>query len=105
MTNLFKSATSAASAKKAAIHTTSLPTRLVLVMLRIYRAILSPMIMGLYGPACRFEPSCSEYARQAIAAYGVMRGGAMTARRLARCHPLGGHGHDPVPARASSARE
>ena len=79
-------------------------TRLALTMLRIYRAILSPMIMGIYGPACRFEPSCSQYAHQAIAAYGVMRGGAMAARRLARCHPLGGHGHDPVPARAHARR-
>jgi len=93
------------SAHQAEIHTTSLPTRLALVMLRIYRAIVSPMIMGIYGPACRFEPSCSQYAHQAIAAHGLVRGGAMAARRLARCHPLGGHGHDPVPARASVGRE
>ena len=82
----------------------NLPTQVALAMLRIYRAIMSPMIMGLYGPACRFEPSCSQYAHQAIAAYGVMRGGAMAVRRLARCHPLGGHGHDPVPARACGTR-
>jgi len=74
----------------------NLPLKLALAMLRLYRAILSPMLMGLYGPACRFEPSCSEYAQQAIEAYGVMRGGAMAARRLARCHPMGGHGYDPV---------
>ena len=83
----------------------SLPTQLALMMLRVYRAILSPLIMGIYGPACRFEPSCSEYAHQAIATFGVMRGIAMAARRLARCHPLGGHGHDPVPARAQTGRE
>jgi len=83
----------------------SVPTQLALMMLRIYRAILSPLIVGIYGPACRFEPSCSEYAHQGIAAYGLMRGGAMAARRLARCHPLGGHGHDPVPARAHTGRE
>jgi putative membrane protein insertion efficiency factor len=93
------------SAHQAEIHTMSLSARLALVMLRIYRAIVSPMIMGIYGPACRFEPSCSQYAHQAIAAHGLMRGGAMAARRLARCHPLGGHGHDPVPARASAGRE
>ncbi|HLI81895.1 MAG TPA: membrane protein insertion efficiency factor YidD [Candidatus Binataceae bacterium] len=82
----------------------NVPSKFALAMLRLYRAILSPMLMGFYGPACRFEPSCSEYAREAIEAYGVMRGSAMAARRLARCHPLGGHGHDPVPARAGRAR-
>ncbi len=83
----------------------SIATRIALAMLRIYRAILSPMLLGIYGPACRFEPSCSEYAHQAIATYGVMRGIAMAARRLARCHPLGGHGHDPVPAHPHTGRE
>ncbi len=83
----------------------SVAARIALGILRIYRAIVSPMIMGIYGPACRFEPSCSEYAHQAIAAYGVIRGGAMAAQRLARCHPLGGHGHDPVPARAGAGRK
>ena len=78
----------------------SISRRVALATLRIYRAIVSPMIVGLFGPACRFEPSCSEYAHQAIAEYGVTRGGLMAMRRLARCHPLGGYGHDPVPSRA-----
>ncbi len=78
---------------------------MALGILRLYRAILSPMIMGIYGPACRFQPTCSEYAHQAISTYGAMRGTAMAARRLARCHPLGGHGLDPVPARAQTGRE
>jgi putative membrane protein insertion efficiency factor len=73
--------------------------------LRIYRAIISPMIVGLFGAACRFEPSCSEYAHGAISEFGVIRGTALAARRLARCHPFGGHGHDPVPARSSAGRE
>jgi len=77
-----------------------LSTKLALAMLRCYRAIVSPMLMGIYGPACRFMPSCSEYAHQSIEAHGVMRGSAMALRRLARCQPLGGHGHDPVPARS-----
>jgi len=71
---------------------------------RFYRAILSPMILGLYGSACRFEPSCSEYAHQAITQFGLIRGVSMAARRLARCRPLGGHGYDPVPARPGPGR-
>ncbi len=62
----------------------------------IYRAAISPVIHALNGPACRFEPSCSEYARDAIAEYGTIRGGAMALWRIARCNPIGGHGYDPV---------
>ncbi len=68
-----------------------------LIALDGYRAILSPAILGLFGPACRFRPSCSEYAREAVARYGAARGLWMAARRVARCHPMGGHGYDPVP--------
>jgi putative membrane protein insertion efficiency factor len=67
-----------------------------------YRMIVSPLLMALFGPACRFEPSCSRYAAAAISEHGVWRGGLLAARRLLRCHPLGGHGYDPVPA--TSAR-
>jgi putative membrane protein insertion efficiency factor len=63
----------------------------------IYRAAISPVIHALNGPACRFEPSCSEYARDAIATHGMIRGGAMAIWRIARCNPVGGHGFDPVP--------
>ena len=63
----------------------------------IYRRAVSPLIHAAYGPACRFEPSCSEYARDAISHYGLMRGVAMAAWRVARCNPFGGHGYDPVP--------
>jgi uncharacterized protein len=65
----------------------------------IYRAAISPVIHALNGPACRFEPSCSEYARDAIATHGMVRGGAMAIWRIARCNPVGGHGFDPVPDR------
>ena len=66
-------------------------------MVAIYRAVISPVIHALNGPACRFEPSCSEYARDAIAMHGIVRGGAMAIWRIARCNPVGGHGFDPVP--------
>ena len=48
-------------------------------------------------PSCRFAPSCSEYAAQALLKYGPLKGGWMATKRLMRCHPWGGHGHDPVP--------
>ena len=62
----------------------------------IYRVAISPLIHAINGPACRFEPSCSAYARDAIAHYGIVRGGAMAIWRIARCNPMGGHGYDPV---------
>ncbi len=63
-----------------------------LALLRGYKVLLSPFFAG----SCRFYPSCADYARDAIAQYGVVRGGWMAARRLSRCHPFGGHGYDPV---------
>ena len=66
-------------------------------ILRAYRIVLSPLLLALSGPACRFEPSCSEYAQLAIRSHGIWRGGYIAARRLLRCRPMGGHGYDPVP--------
>lgn len=51
---------------------------------------------------CRFIPSCSEYAREAVLTHGAVRGSGMTLRRLSRCHPLGGRGFDPVPQPAGA---
>jgi putative membrane protein insertion efficiency factor len=62
-------------------------------MIRFYRRAISPMT----PPACRFMPTCSEYAQEAIERYGAGRGGWMAVRRLFRCHPFGGKGYDPVP--------
>lgn len=72
-----------------------LPRLLVVSLLRLYRAVVSPM----YGPTCRFYPSCSEYALIAVDRHGVLRGGWLAIRRLLRCHPWNPGGVDPVPPR------
>jgi uncharacterized protein len=64
---------------------------------RAYKVLISPLFTG----SCRFQPSCADYARDAVIAHGVLRGGWLGLRRLARCHPFGGHGFDPVPAGAT----
>ncbi len=63
------------------------------VPIHIYRYTLSPLI----GPRCRYAPSCSEYAAEAIQRHGVFKGIWLGFRRICRCHPLGGSGYDPVP--------
>jgi len=67
---------------------------LVAFLIRIYQWTLSPLL----GPRCRFYPSCSAYAAEAVERHGAARGTWLAVRRLARCHPLGGHGVDLVPA-------
>lgn len=62
-------------------------------LLRLYRYFLSPLL----GPSCRFHPSCSEYAEQALASHGTLRGGWLALRRLCRCGPWHPGGYDPVP--------
>lgn len=68
-------------------------SRLIQILIRLYQLGLSPLL----GPHCRFEPSCSRYASEAIARYGVAHGGAMAVRRICRCHPFNPGGYDPVP--------
>ena len=62
-------------------------------LIRTYQMVLSPLFAG----SCRFTPSCSVYATGAIERFGAVRGTYLAARRLARCHPFGSHGVDPVP--------
>jgi putative membrane protein insertion efficiency factor len=77
--------------------------RLVCAAIDLYRIIISPLIVAHAGPACRFEPTCSAYAREAIAEYGPWRGGWMAIRRVMRCRPAGGWGYDPVRHRMNDA--
>lgn len=67
--------------------------------MHVYRWTLSPAKTFLFGPQgrCRFEPTCSEYALEAIAAHGALAGGWLAVKRVCRCHPWGGCGADPVP--------
>jgi putative membrane protein insertion efficiency factor len=68
-------------------------TRLILGLIAIYKGLLSP----LFGPRCRFHPSCSDYARDAVVRFGAGRGGLLALWRIARCQPLCAGGLDPVP--------
>lgn len=65
----------------------------VALLIRIYQWTVSPLL----GPVCRFDPSCSRYALEAVLRFGVLRGGWLALKRLARCHPWHPGGVDPVP--------
>ncbi len=70
-----------------------LPARVLGAMIKGYRLLLSP----LFGPCCRFHPTCSDYALQALSVHGACKGGWFALRRLLRCHPFSPGGYDPVP--------
>ena len=66
---------------------------LLILPIRFYRAAISPM----FPPACRYVPTCSQYAIEAITKYGPVKGLWLAVKRILRCHPWGGSGYDPVP--------
>ena len=68
-------------------------TRVMILLVRGYQKGISPFL----PPSCRYTPTCSAYAVEALQKHGAARGGWLALRRLARCHPWGGHGFDPVP--------
>ena len=74
---------------------------LTLALVRGYQGFVSPLL----GCRCRYLPTCSDYALEAIELHGTLRGGWLTLRRLARCTPWGGHGYDPVPVAQESPQE
>lgn len=70
-----------------------MPTLLLRGLIRGYQLLISPVL----PPACRYLPTCSDYAAEAVLRHGALRGTWLALRRLARCHPWGGSGYDPVP--------
>ncbi len=64
-----------------------------LLLIRIYQSLISPIL----GPSCRFTPTCSQYAKEALKKHGLFKGLYLTLNRLSSCHPWGKSGHDPVP--------
>lgn len=67
--------------------------KLLILPIRFYQGAISPM----FPAACRYQPTCSQYAIEAIQKYGAVKGSWLAAKRIARCHPWGGSGYDPVP--------
>ena len=76
------------------------PSRIAAGAVRLYQLMLSPLM----PPRCRHLPTCSDYAMEALLEHGVLRGGWLAVRRIARCHPFGTSGYDPVPARRVTER-
>jgi len=68
--------------------------RFFIWLISIYQRLISPLL----GPCCRFHPTCSEYAKEALESHGLVMGIWLTIKRLSKCHPLGGSGFDPVPS-------
>lgn len=68
-------------------------SKLMLALISFYRTCISPLI----PPTCRYTPTCSQYAQEAIKKHGPFRGGWLALKRILRCHPFGGSGYDPVP--------
>jgi uncharacterized protein len=84
----------------------NIPVSVLIFPIRIYRWTISPALSFLFGPhgGCRFTPTCSQFAMDAIREHGAPAGLALSARRICRCHPWGGCGHDPVPGKTEGAK-
>jgi putative membrane protein insertion efficiency factor len=70
-----------------------IPAKFFVLLIRFYQWAISPIL----PMACRYNPTCSAYGIEAIQKHGALKGGWLALKRIARCHPWGGHGHDPVP--------
>ncbi|OAM33204.1 membrane protein insertion efficiency factor YidD [Eikenella sp. NML03-A-027] len=67
--------------------------KILLGLIRFYQYAISPLLL----PRCRYQPTCSQYAIEAVSKYGALKGGWLAAKRIGRCHPWGGSDYDPVP--------
>ena len=67
----------------------------LLIIIKVYQLLISPILQG----NCRFLPTCSEYAIESLKSHGLIKGIILTIKRIARCHPWGGHGYDPIPSK------
>jgi len=63
------------------------------ILIKIYQLIISPLL----PPSCRYIPTCSQYSLEALKKYGLLKGGWLSIKRIAKCHPWGGSGYDPLP--------
>src|SRR6266700_8280352 len=91
---------------KARFYPSVLMLRLVRAFIRVYQCMLSPLLSLIGGPGsgCRFEPTCSAYFLEAVETHGFWHGTWLGSKRIARCQPWGGCGHDPVPPRSPRNR-
>ncbi len=72
-------------------------TKVLIGFVRMYQKFISPVIFAVTGPSCRFHPSCSQYAVEALGRHGALKGTWYAARRIVRCQPFSKGGYDPVP--------
>ena len=91
---------------RAAVSGSSFVTRILTLAIRAYQLAIPPVLAFLFGAGagCRFKPTCSQYAMDAIQERGALAGGALAVNRICRCHPWGGCGHDPVPKKEIAVR-
>ena len=87
------------------IRHSSFVSRALTLAIRVYQLTISPAQTFLFGPTggCRFTPTCSQYALEAVRQHGAVAGGWQAVRRICRCHPWGACGHDPVPPKEGGA--
>lgn len=92
---------SAAPMRESVSKNSGIPARLLIALIRVYQLTLS-RLLRLFGPVCRFYPSCSQYTLECLQGHGALRGSYLGVRRILRCHPFHPGGYDPPPPRRES---